>query len=610
MKQLWVKIEYQAIKLQHGAAVFLSNMSLRKHLLFILTIIAVIPLCIATVLSTAFFRSNMKEQVIQASDNTVYLMSVSMNQLLENIEESVIQIISMPAVTSFLQKEETDSVTLYHDRKELEENYMKPILGAARYINSIEIQSENGGEGYSFGYNRSASRALSRQEYEDIKLPNNKYQKWFYIIDSYQNKDMVSIVYRRKIYEFGTGKQLGTIYVDITGQSFLNEMLHDFNYLGNAEIQLVGSDGNVIVGDEKFVTNEVMDKVYQENIAMESDNGRIIKKIEGKKYILNYSKLLNGWWIVHIVPYDEIFHSTDMIFVVVLIIFVLLAICVSFLAIEISQGITRPIEQLEKSMDAVKKGDFSRTVTVVSGDEVGRLCEGFNLMIQKINELFCEFEAEQRKKNEAELHNLQSQISPHFLYNILNSLMCDALLHGEKEYAKLIESLISLLKKSLDYKKEYITVKEEIGLLEDYLILQKFRYRNKFVYSVYVPEDVGRYRSLKLILQPVVENCILHGMGSSLLQIQVTVEKIEEDIWIWITDNGVGMSEERLEEVKESLSGEAEDWEEHIGLKNINRRIQLHFGERYGVRICRENGNTKIALHFAAIEEEIENVYI
>lgn len=95
----------------------MSNMSLRKRLLFILTIIAVVPLCIATVLSTVFFRSNMKEQVIQASDNTVYLMSVSMNQLLENIEESVIQIISMPAVTSFLQKEETDSVTLYHDRK-------------------------------------------------------------------------------------------------------------------------------------------------------------------------------------------------------------------------------------------------------------------------------------------------------------------------------------------------------------------------------------------------------------------------------------------------------------------------------------------------------------
>lgn len=602
MKKIWKNIEYQILKVQYTAKSFFGNICLRKRMLCIFSL-AIVPLCISTIFLTIFLRNNMKKQVIEASDNTIYLMSVSMNQLLESIEESAIQIISMPAVTSFLQKDEEDPVVLYHRRKELEENYMKPILGAARYISSIEFEAENVGESYSFGYNRSGSRSLSSQEYEDAKLLNNKEQRWFYIKDVYHGETEIAIVYRRQIYEFGTSKKLGTIYVEVSGQNFLKELMHEFNYLGNAEIQLVGSDSNVIVGDQKFISDEKMGIIYRENLVPESKNARMVKKIEGDNYILNYSMLANGWWIVHIVPYDEIFHSTDKMFKIILAIFAFIVISIIFFIIEISQEITRPIELLEKSMEDVKKGDFSKAVPVVSNDEIGRLCEGFNLMIQKINDLFHEFEEEQRMKNKAELHSLQSQITPHFLYNILNSLMCDAMLKGEYEYSQTIGSLINLLKKSLDYTKEYIMVEDEIELLEDYLILQKFRYRNKFEYSIELAEEAKKCRSLKLILQPVAENCILHGMGSAFMKIMVNVEKKDGDIWIWITDDGVGLTEELLSKVRNSFLMETIG-EEHVGLKNINRRIQLHFGEKYGVRIYSDNGITKVVIFFPALDGE------
>ncbi len=603
ISKLLRKIDYRIIQIQHDISSFLGNMSLKRRLLCTFSMIAVVPLCTAAFFSAIVFRNGMKKSLIQSSNNTIYLMSVSMNQLLENIEESVIQIISMPAVTSYLQEPESDFTALYHQRKNLEENYMKPILGAARYINSIEIESTVNGNDSSFGYNRTVENRLSNREYPKQETDgSSRYQKWFYILDSAPEKEMTAIVYRRKIYEFGTGKQLGVIYVDITGESFLNEMLHEFNYLGNAEIQLVDQNGEVIVGDGKYASNQVMSHVYQKNFLDES--GIITERIEGKKYILNYSKLINGWKIVHITPYDEIFHSTDSIFRIVLVLFVVLAGVILFLALTISRGITRPLEQLEHSMEAVKQGDFSKQVPVASQDEVGKLCEGFNLMIWKINHLFMDFKKEQKRKNEAELHNLQSQISPHFLYNILNSLRCDALIQGLEEYANIIGSLISLLKKSLDYTREYVTLEEEAELLEDYLALQSFRYRNKITYSIDISDGAKSCHSLKLILQPVVENCILHGMEDAPLKIRIHIWRDNHEIRVRVIDNGKGISAERIEQIQAGLKNDKEETEEHIGLRNIDRRLKLHFGESYGVSIFMSEEGTVVELRFAAVPFE------
>ena len=600
MRKLWQKIEYKIIQFQHYFSYLFNNMSLKRRLLFTFSMIAVLPLCTAAFFSVIVFRNGMKKSLIQSSNNTVYMMSISMNQLFENIEESVIQIISMPAVTSYLQEQGDDFAVLYQKKKNLEENYMKPILGATRYINSIEIESTVNGNDSSFGYNRTVENRLSNREYPEQKYESDShYQKWFYILDSAPEKEMTAIVYRRKIYEFGTGRQLGVIYVDITGESFLNEMLHKFNYLDNAEIQLVDQNGDIIVGDEKYASNQLMSQAYRKSFLDES--GMITRRIDGKKYLLNYVSLINGWKIVHITPYDEIFHSTDSIIGLVSVLFVVLVGVVLFLSITIARGVTRPLEQLGYSMEAVKKGDFSKHVPVTSHDEVGKLCEGFNLMIEKINRLFGDFKAEQKSKNEAELHNLQSQISPHFLYNMLNSLRCDALVHGMDEYANIIGNLISLLKKSLDYTREYVTLEEETEMLKDYLSLQSFRYRNKITYSIDIEDSAKNCCSLKLILQPIVENCILHGMGVGPLTIRIHIWRRAQEIKVRVMDNGIGMSAEQMEHIQAGLKNDMEDIGEHIGLRNIDKRLKLHFGEDYGVSVFRDKEGTVVELKFAAV---------
>lgn len=159
------------------------------------------------------------------------------------------------------------------------------------------------------------------------------------------------------------------------------------------------------------------------------------------------------------------------------------------------------------------------------------------------------------------------------------------------------------MRKSLNYKCDYITVEEEISLLENYLHLQQFRYRNKFDYSVMIDEEAKKCCSLKLILQPIAENCILHGMGKNFMRIRVTAEKRNSEIWISIQDDGEGMEKERLLQIQKELEAGFENTEKHIGLGNVNKRIRLYFGEAYGVIVTSGNHFTKVDVHFPAVLE-------
>ena len=188
--------------------------------------------------------------------------------------------------------------------------------------------------------------------------------------------------------------------------------------------------------------------------------------------------------------------------------------------------------------------------------------------------------------------------------NILNSLRCDALIQGLEEYANIIGSLISLLKKSLDYTREYVTLEEEAELLEDYLALQSFRYRNKITYSIDISDGAKSCHSLKLILQPVVENCILHGMEDAPLKIRIHIWRDNHEIRVRVIDNGKGISAERIEQIQAGLKNDKEETEEHIGLRNIDRRLKLHFGESYGVSIFMSEEGTVVELRFAAVPFE------
>lgn len=267
---------------------------------------------------------------------------------------------------------------------------------------------------------------------------------------------------------------------------------------------------------------------------------------------------------------------------------------VIIISIFVSAKIAQPILRLEKSVKQVERGDFSSPVDVKGFVEVERVSYRFNLMVQQIGELMEQIILEQEAKRKSELDVLQAQINPHFLYNTLNSVIRLAERGQNEEVVKTITSLSKLFRISLAKGNNIITVRDELEHVRNYLIIQNIRYKNKFQFVIRADEEVLHCLTLKLILQPLVENAIIHGLEEQydpgLITIQASL--VNETVRFTISDNGLGMSPEKLNGI---LLGESEGGKgSGVGVKNVNERIRLAYGQRFGLHYQseREEGTT------------------
>ncbi|TXK78408.1 sensor histidine kinase [Paenibacillus sp. N3.4] len=302
---------------------------------------------------------------------------------------------------------------------------------------------------------------------------------------------------------------------------------------------------------------------------------------------LNVVRTVNniGWKIIGVSYLDEMITtrkevSTFMIWLLVIVLIFILLIS-AFMSARISQ----PIKRLKKSMEMVEKGDFDTYIHVRGADEVEQLSRRFNLMVSRVRELMDQSIHEQEVKRKNELEVLQSQINPHFLYNTLNSVVRMVGSGKNEEVVKTITALSRFFRISLSKGKSIITIQEEIEHIRNYLIIQKMRYKDKFDYEIQVEEEALPYKTLKLILQPIVENALYHGIEYmvDVGMIHIWVGIVDEKIFLQIRDNGVGMSEETLSRI---LAGQTKSEKgSGVGLRNVNERIKLYFGVHYGVAV-------------------------
>ncbi|MFD0693746.1 sensor histidine kinase [Paenibacillus sp. GCM10027628] len=259
----------------------------------------------------------------------------------------------------------------------------------------------------------------------------------------------------------------------------------------------------------------------------------------------------------------------------------IIALAISIL---LSVTLTKPIKQLEVHMKQVEKGNFDIRVDVEGTNEISKLSRTFNLMIGKIKELMNQTVQDQEVKRISELKALQAQIQPHFLYNTLDSIIWMAEMDKVKEVVTMTSALSKLLRSSISKGEELIPISVELEHIQNYLTIQNIRYRNKFTYAIEVEPAILTCSILKIILQPLVENAIYHGMKHlpERGHIRITGRKTEGLIELKVMDNGVGMSEEQLKHLMHK-AGQA-DSGKGFGLHNVNHRIQLYFGEGYGLQ--------------------------
>ena len=265
----------------------------------------------------------------------------------------------------------------------------------------------------------------------------------------------------------------------------------------------------------------------------------------------------------------------------------LLLLLVIILSYYIPRSITMPITRISRVTDQVAKGNLSVRAAAESGAEARMLSDSLNAMIDKINELLDQVTTEQIRLRKAEFELLQAQINPHFLYNTLDTIVWLAEAGDQKRVVSMVGNLSDFFRTSLNQGKDIISIREELAHVRSYLEIQQVRYQDILRYEITVPEDLYEYKIPKITIQPLVENALYHGIKNKRGQgmITITGKSKENGFVLYVRDNGIGMTQERLNEVRAGIQKLSYTGKEIYGLYNVNERIRLNFGETYGISI-------------------------
>lgn len=266
-----------------------------------------------------------------------------------------------------------------------------------------------------------------------------------------------------------------------------------------------------------------------------------------------------------------------------LILFVGLIIFVSF-SLFMSSRITKPIQELEKSMKDVEKGNFDVQLEITGEHEVVQLTKSYNVMIRRIRKLMDQIVIEQEAKRNSELNSLQAQINPHFLYNTLDSIVWMAEHEKHEDVILMTTSLASLFRISISKGAMVIPVEKEIDHAKHYLTIQKMRYKEKFEFEFDVDEAIYKYETIKLLLQPIIENAIYHGIRHMVDEGMIYIRGYLKDEYLIfeVEDDGLGMTKETMNNV---LYDDSNEKYNGVGVNNVHERIQLMYGKEYGLTI-------------------------
>ncbi len=286
---------------------------------------------------------------------------------------------------------------------------------------------------------------------------------------------------------------------------------------------------------------------------------------------------------------------------------VAILILLLFLSYYIPLSITHPIKMLTEVTEQVAKGDLTVRSDVRTGVEATMLSDSLNTMIDKINELLEQVTTEQIRLRKAEFELLQSQINPHFLYNTLDAIIWLAEAGEQKKVVGMVGSLSDFFRTSLNQGKDIVSIKEELQHVRSYLEIQQVRYQDILKYEIHIPEELNRYLIPKITIQPLVENALYHGIKNKrgFGEIIISGRKEKDFFLIQIEDNGIGISAERLLQIQNGIRNKASTGKVIYGLYNVNERIRLNFGERYGISIESIYGErTIVSIVLPCIEEE------
>ena len=544
---------------------------------------------IVTGVSMKFTNTSIFENSSEYTHTIIQQMNQNIDSYIDYMENIAYLISSNEDVQDYLFDEKIDNEGRYRIL-----NQLQTILDSRSDIRNVGIISKNG---------RMLINDGSKSVNQDLDLNT---QEWYAtalekpngpILTSSHVQHIISgerpwvITLSRGIRDrSGSGEKEGVFFIDLN-YSAISELCDQSTVGTKGYAFILDAKGNIVYHPQQ---QQLYNELQTENISliMDTDEDTVLTGTgnDGKLYSISRSEK-TGWTVVDCTNVKELLSKSrqaQSVYVLTAIILVIVALLFSrFMA----RSITLPIQKLRDSMKKVQEGDFSVSDVVVdSKNEIGSLTKSFDVMTHRIHELMEQNVHEQEEKRKSELKALQSQINPHFLYNTLDSIIWMAEGKKNEEVVLMTASLARLLRQSISNEDEVVPIANEVEYARGYLTIQKMRYKDKLEFQIEVDSSILYIPLIKLVLQPIIENAIYHGLKYKESKGLLIVKGFMKDgnAVLQVIDDGVGMDEETLAHIydKHKVNYHSNG----VGVYNVQKRLKLYYGEDYGITYTSELG--------------------
>lgn len=554
-----------------------------------------ILLPLVLILSIVFYSYSAKivlKQSLEQTREIVEQFSISLDNYMGLMRNKMEILADSPTIQEELNthqdKEDIKNDSFYSRNKRIR-RIMLQIYSSVT-MNDVEIYGINETNHY---------LSLWSKKYEipdkDILFENANLSKGrSVLVNNINDADTIQMI--KMVKDLQTYKPIGYIRFGLK-RNYIEKMAKNINF---------GSDGSVVIFDENL--NKIS------GIAHDSALSKLLKEkpsignfsySEGKNEYtaVHIHSDSTGWTTVGVIPLRYINKDLAGIQYLTVIIIVLTIIIGVTVSVIIAQSLILPLENTVNALEKFSRGDFAVRLKENRCDEIGKLNRIFNKAIKEINELMQKVTQSEILNKEMEFKTLQSQMNPHFLYNTLDTINWLAFKEKQTEICNLVAAISSLIRASISNKKSIITIEQELDYVKNYIYIQHIRYKDRFDIIYDIDESLLKQAVPKLIIQPIVENAIIHGIENSKNKnlLYISVKRENECIIIIVKDTGIGMTDEKVSELlKEPLNAEGDEQKAHtnLGLYAVHKRIQLMYGDLYGLTVQSQAGEgTTVTLH-------------
>lgn len=563
------------------------NLSIRNKVYYLMVILLTLTITILTLSISSITRNRLITKTTVSTNQTLAMVSEKLSMLLERVKSDSIIIISSDQCQNVLKMVANEPISRYKQSKLIQSTLMSVFITDAIYKSIIYYDSD--ANSYTQDRTLKNDNLFLQHKQKLLKfIASKNIEEWISLHKSPYSerkgdvRDCIS--YLRKVYDKSSGKFIGIMEMEIEHnriQDLYSTILGE-----NIDIIITGSDGMIVSNKEAdMLYKNVSEKNWYEFLLKNEGRGKSLTDETGNYFYLSQKYPMLDWQIIAKVPNKIFYKDVEIFTFIAIMIGVLLLLVTSVISRILAYSITKPIKNITDTVKIIAAGDYNQRVEVEATDEVGILSNEFNKMIDTTNQLMSRIVEEEKEKREYALSLLQMQMTPHFLYNILESICGLIVMDDKKTATKTINLVSNFYRGVLSKGREIVTIEDEIELSRYYLEVLKICQPNLFEYDIKVEPEINSCLITKLTLQPILENAIHHGIKrngkNGIINIKGYIE--EEKVIILVTDNGQGMTEETLERIQIGVSKRYRM--DSFGLKNTDDRIKLYFGSEYGVSV-------------------------